>query len=43
LRASGASRSKAEATVLRVRPCAKIVKAYRETGEKFLHGREICI
>jgi protein-tyrosine phosphatase len=36
LRASGASSSAAEAAILRARPCARIVKAYRESGEKYL-------
>jgi Dual specificity phosphatase, catalytic domain len=38
LRASGVSVSAAEAVILRARPCAKIVQAYRESGEKYLHG-----
>jgi protein-tyrosine phosphatase len=37
LRATGASSSKAEGAVLRARPCATIVKAYRESGEKYLN------
>ena len=41
LRASGASPSAAEAVILRARPCAKIVKAYRESAEKYLYGRNI--
>jgi protein-tyrosine phosphatase len=41
LRATGASRSTAEAIVLRVRPCAKTVQAYRESGEKYLRRKRI--
>jgi protein-tyrosine phosphatase len=41
LRASGASPSAAEAAVSRARPCAVIVKAYRESGEKYLHRKGI--
>jgi hypothetical protein len=37
LRASGVTPSVAEAVVLHARPCAKIVKAYRESGEEYLH------
>jgi len=33
LRASGLGSDKAESTIRRVRPCAKIVRAYRESGE----------
>jgi protein-tyrosine phosphatase len=40
LRASGAPCSTAEKTVLRVRPSAKIVEAYRESGERYLRRRE---
>jgi protein-tyrosine phosphatase len=36
LRASGKSPSAAEAVVIKARPCAKVVKAYRESGEQFL-------
>jgi hypothetical protein len=36
LRASGHSTTRAESTVLRVRPCAIICRAYRECGEQFL-------
>ncbi len=40
LRATGASSSAAaETAILRVRPCAKIVRAYRESGEKYLRRR----
>lgn len=37
LRAAGRSPTVAEAVVLKARPCAKVVKAYRESGEKYLH------
>ncbi len=40
LRASGTSPSAAENTVLRARPCATIVNAYRESGENYLRRRE---
>lgn len=40
LRASGASASTAEAAVLQARPCAMIVRAYRESGEKYLGRKE---
>jgi hypothetical protein len=41
LRASGASPAVAEAVILQARRCAKIVTAYRESGEKYLRrGRE---
>jgi hypothetical protein len=43
LRASGTSPSVAERAVLRSRPCATIVKGYRESGERYLHLRGICI
>jgi hypothetical protein len=36
LRATGASPSEAEDAVLLARPCAMIVKTYRESGEKYL-------
>lgn len=36
LRASGFTRTRAESTVLRVKPCAIICRAYRECGEQFL-------
>jgi hypothetical protein len=39
LRASGASPSVAETVVLQARPCASIVKAYRESSEQFLGSR----
>jgi protein-tyrosine phosphatase len=37
LRATGATPFEAEGAVLRARPCAMIVKAYRESSEKYLH------
>ncbi len=37
LRASGISTCAAEAAIFRARPCAMIVKAYRESGEKYLN------
>ena len=41
LRASGCGSSRAEKTVLRARPCAKIRRIYRESGELFLeHHRK---
>jgi len=36
LRASGLGSDKAESTIRRVRPCAKIVRAYRQSGEEYL-------
>ena len=36
LRASGFGSNKAESAVRRVRPCAKIVPAYRQSGEEYL-------
>lgn len=36
LRASGFGPYKAESTIRRVRPCAKIVRAYRQSGEEYL-------
>jgi protein-tyrosine phosphatase len=41
--ASGLGSDKAESTILRVRPCAHIVRAYRESGEKFLSSRSAVI
>ena len=38
LRASGIGPSEAEATLRRARPCIQIVRAYRESGEDYLHG-----
>jgi protein-tyrosine phosphatase len=37
LRASGVGPSEAEATIRRARPCIQIVRAYRESGEQYLH------
>jgi protein-tyrosine phosphatase len=37
LRASGIGPSEAEATIRRARPCIQIVRAYRKSGEDFLH------
>ncbi len=37
LRASGASDRRATSLVLRARSYAKVVRAYRESGEKYLH------
>jgi protein-tyrosine phosphatase len=37
LRASGIGPSEAEATIRRARPCIQIVRAYRESGEEYLH------
>jgi len=37
LRASGVGPSEAEATIRRARPCIQIVRAYRESGEDYLH------
>ena len=39
LRASGFSHTRAESTILRVRSCAIICRAYRECGEDFLVGQ----
>jgi protein-tyrosine phosphatase len=36
LRASGFGAGKAESAIRRVRPCAKIVPAYRQSGEEYL-------
>lgn len=36
LRASGHGSDKAESTIRRVRPCAKIVPTYRQSGEEYL-------
>ncbi len=38
LRASGVRPCKAERTIRRARPCAQIVRAYRESGEQSLYG-----
>jgi protein-tyrosine phosphatase len=37
LRASGVGPSEAEAKIRRARPCIQIVRAYRESGEEYLH------
>ena len=37
LRASGMSVRKAESRIHRARPCAQIVRAYRESSEQYLH------
>ena len=37
LRASGIGPNEAEATIRRARPCIQIVRAYRESGEQYLH------
>lgn len=37
LRASGFGPRKAENTIRRARPCVQIVRAYRDSGEQFLH------
>src|SRR5579864_184489 len=37
LRASGIGPREAEATIRRARPCIQIVRAYRESGEEYLH------
>ena len=39
LRASGSSSRKAKARVFKARPCARIARAYQESGEDFLRGR----
>jgi protein-tyrosine phosphatase len=36
LRASGSESEKAESTIRRIRPCARIVRAYRQSGEEYL-------
>jgi protein-tyrosine phosphatase len=36
LRASGVREEKAEKTIRRARPCAQIVRAYRQSGEEYL-------
>jgi len=36
LRASGMSPQKAESTIRGIRPCVQIVRAYRESGERYL-------
>jgi protein-tyrosine phosphatase len=36
LRVSGFGADKAESTICRVRPCARIIRAYRESGEEYL-------
>ena len=36
LRAAGLGPDKAESTVRKVRPCARIVRAYRQSGEEYL-------
>jgi protein-tyrosine phosphatase len=41
LRAAGTSPAAAEEAVLRARPCAMIVKAYRESSEKYLRRKGI--
>jgi len=41
LRASGLGSDKAESTIRRVRPCAKIVRAYRQSGEEYLLDKKI--
>lgn len=41
LRASGVTPSVAESMVYRARSCAKIVKAYRESGEEYLHRKSL--
>jgi len=43
LRASGLGSDKAEATIRRVRPCAKIVRAYRESSEQYLLRKRFCL
>jgi protein-tyrosine phosphatase len=40
LRSSGISPRRAEALVRRARPCATIVRAYRESCEEYLRRRE---
>jgi hypothetical protein len=41
LRASGLGADKAKSTIRRVRPCAKIVRAYRQSGEDYLLCKKI--
>jgi predicted protein tyrosine phosphatase len=41
LRASGLGSDKAASTIRRVRPCAKIVRAYRQFGEEYLLRKKI--
>ena len=41
LRASGLGSDKAESTICRVRPCAKIARAYRKSGEEYLLRKRI--
>src|ERR1700687_549086 len=41
LRASGLGQDKAESTIRRVRPCAQIVRAYRQSGEEYLLCKRI--
>lgn len=38
LRASGKSCKKAKSNILKARPQARILRGYRESGEKFLHA-----
>ena len=41
LRASGFGVDNAESTIRKVRPCAKIVPAYRQSGEEYLLRKQI--
>jgi protein-tyrosine phosphatase len=41
LRASGFGSDKAESAIRRVRPCAKIVRGYRQSGEDYLLSEKI--
>jgi rhodanese-related sulfurtransferase len=41
LRASGVGPRRAEATIRHARPCVQIVRAYRESGEKYLLCKKI--
>jgi protein-tyrosine phosphatase len=41
LRTSGVGPSEAEATLRRARPCIQIVRAYRESGEEYLHRMKL--
>jgi protein-tyrosine phosphatase len=41
LRASGLGADKAESTIRQARPCAKIVRAYRQAGEEYLLCKRI--
>ena len=41
LRASGVGPDKAESTIRQARPCAKIVRAYRQSGEEYLLEKKI--